>query len=72
MAEETPKKTTDELIAEALLQPSSVSGDGVSVSNRSAADLIAIDNHLQKKAASASRNAASGLRFSVFRGAGHF
>ena len=70
MAEETPEKTTDELIAEALLQPSSVSGDGVSVSNRSVAELIGASKHLANK--SAARSPTMGVRFGVFRGPGHF
>lgn len=70
MADETPKKTTEELITEALLKPSSISGDGVSISNRSVSELIAADKHLANK--NAGRSPTMGVRFGVMRGPGHF
>ena len=57
-------------IEEALDKASSVSVDGMSVSNRSIAEIIAADKHLARKAASTA--GALGIRMGVMRGPGQY
>lgn len=45
----------DAALAEAAASPSSFSVDGLSQTNRSASDLIALDQYMRKRARSASR-----------------
>ncbi len=46
---------TDAELAEAVKSPSSFSVDGLSQTNRSASDLIALDRYMRKRARSAGR-----------------
>lgn len=46
---------TSETLEQALTQPKSASHDGQSVTARDAAELIALDDHLSRKTASAAR-----------------